>query len=179
MCHVAVDTWLFASSTRRHQNYVFPCSIHPSITRCSLSPSLLRSLAPSLKPWTPSPVPSPLDALPSVGRVSDPPFFSTAPPTPIPLSRDQVGYHLCTFSLQRGSIGCQLQTVMLPNCPFVTSVQFAPLNFAVLIGYGRCQSPEPNNGNGYAVLRCIKLSTCKQERLRTEVSSASASMDNS
>ena len=57
-----------------------------------------------------------------------------------------VGYHLRTFSLQKRSIGMPLQTVALPNCPFVTSVQFAPLNFAVLIGYGRCQaSPHPHS----------------------------------
>ena len=101
----------------------------------------------------------------------------TAPPTAPPTSRPncrrppaprQVGYHLRTFSLQRGSIGAQLQTVALPNCPFVTSVQFAPLNFAVLIGYGRCQQPE-TGGSGYAVLRCIQFNTRSSHRLRTEV----------
>jgi hypothetical protein len=67
----------------------------------------------------------------------------------------QVGYHLRTFSLQRRSMGVQLQTVALPNCPFVTSVQFAPLSFAVLIGYGRCQAPALEQAPQYAVLRCI------------------------
>ena len=52
-----------------------------------------------------------------------------------------VGYHLRIFSLQRPTLGSALQTVTLPNCPFVTSVQFAPLSFAVLIGYGRSQRP--------------------------------------
>ena len=50
-----------------------------------------------------------------------------------------VGYHLRIFSLQRPTLGSALQTVTLPNCPFVTSVQFCPLTLAVLIGYGRCQ----------------------------------------
>ena len=52
-------------------------------------------------------------------------------------------------------MGVQLQTVALPNCPFVTSVQFAPLSFAVLIGYGRCQVPALESAPQYAVLRCI------------------------
>ena len=68
-----------------------------------------------------------------------------------------VGYHLRTFSLQRRSMGVQLQTVALPNCPFVTSVQFAPLSFAVLIGYGRCQMPSVEHAPQYAVLRCIEF----------------------
>ena len=51
-----------------------------------------------------------------------------------------VGYHLRIFSLERPSLGTHLQTVTLPNCPFVTSVQFCPLTLAVLIGYGRCQA---------------------------------------
>merc|ERR1719217_388168 len=67
----------------------------------------------------------------------------------------QIGYHLRTFSLQRRSMGQALQTVALPNCPFVTSVQFAPLSFAVLIGYGRCQAPSLDQSPQYAVLRCI------------------------
>merc|ERR1719240_706594 len=67
----------------------------------------------------------------------------------------QVGYHLRTFSLQRRSMGEPLQTVALPNCPFVTSVQFAPLAYAVLIGYGRCQAPALDQAPQYAVLRCI------------------------
>jgi len=69
----------------------------------------------------------------------------------------QVGYHLRVFSLQRRSIGEPLQTVALPNCPFVTSVQFAPLSFAVLIGYGRCQAPAVEQSRQYAVLRCIEF----------------------
>ena len=69
----------------------------------------------------------------------------------------QVGYHLRTFSLQRRSMGVALQTVALPNCPFVTSVQFAPLPFAVLIGYGRCQAPALAQAPQYAVLRCIEF----------------------
>jgi len=69
----------------------------------------------------------------------------------------QVGYHLRVFSLQRRSIGEPLQTVALPNCPFVTSVQFAPLSFAVLIGYGRCQAPAIEQSQQYAVLRCIEF----------------------
>merc|ERR1719327_223485 len=69
-----------------------------------------------------------------------------------------VGYHLRTFSLQKGSMGVPLQTVALPNCPFVTSVQFAPLSFAVLIGYGRCQAPAVDQAPQYAVLRCIAFS---------------------
>ena len=69
-----------------------------------------------------------------------------------------VGYHLRTFSLQKGSMGVPLQTVALPNCPFVTSVQFAPLSFAVLIGYGRCQAPALDQAPQYAVLRCIAFS---------------------
>jgi len=69
-----------------------------------------------------------------------------------------VGYHLRTFSLQRRTIGEPLQTVALPNCPFVTSVQFAPLSFAVLIGYGRCQAPALDQAPQYAVLRCIAFS---------------------
>ena len=72
----------------------------------------------------------------------------------------QVGYHLRTFSLQRRSMGAPLQTVALPNCPFVTSVQFAPLSYAVLIGYGRCQAPPgvpPAQQPQYAVLRCIQF----------------------
>ena len=52
-------------------------------------------------------------------------------------------------------MGEPLQTVALPNCPFVTSVQFAPLSFAVLIGYGRCQAPALDQSPQYAVLRCI------------------------
>ena len=52
-------------------------------------------------------------------------------------------------------MGEPLQTVALPNCPFVTSVQFAPLSFAVLIGYGRCQAPAIDQAPQYAVLRCI------------------------
>lgn len=71
--------------------------------------------------------------------------------------RLQVGYHLRTFSLQRRSMGEPLQTVALPNCPFVTSVQFAPLSFAVLIGYGRCQAPSVDQAPQYAVLRCISF----------------------
>ena len=51
----------------------------------------------------------------------------------------QVGYHLRVFSLEKPTLGSHLQTVTLPNCPFVTSVQFCPLTLAVLIGYGRCQ----------------------------------------
>jgi len=51
----------------------------------------------------------------------------------------QVGYHLRVFSLEKPTLGQHLQTVTLPNCPFVTSVQFCPLTLAVLIGYGRCQ----------------------------------------
>ena len=50
-----------------------------------------------------------------------------------------VGYHLRVFSLEKPTLGQHLQTVTLPNCPFVTSVQFCPLTLAVLIGYGRCQ----------------------------------------
>jgi hypothetical protein len=69
----------------------------------------------------------------------------------------QVGYHLRTFSLQRRSMGEALQTVALPNCPFVTSVQFAPLSFAILIGYGRCQAPSVDQAPQYAVLRCISF----------------------
>jgi len=69
----------------------------------------------------------------------------------------QVGYHLRTFSLQRRSMGQNLQTVALPNCPFVTSVQFAPMPFAVLIGYGRCQAPALEQAPQYAVLRCIEF----------------------
>ena len=65
-------------------------------------------------------------------------------------------------------MGQQLQTVALPNCPFVTSVQFAPLNFAVLIGYGRCQAPEPGNASRYAVLRCVKFATRTSRRLGTQ-----------
>ena len=68
-----------------------------------------------------------------------------------------MGYHLRTFSLQRRSMGEALQTVALPNCPFVTSVQFAPLSFAVLIGYGRCQAPSVDQAPQYAVLRCISF----------------------
>lgn len=70
-----------------------------------------------------------------------------------------VGYHLRIFSLQRPTLGSALQTVTLPNCPFVTSVQFCPLTLAVLIGYGRCQvtTPEAQPGSQYAVLRCIKF----------------------
>ena len=66
-----------------------------------------------------------------------------------------VGYHLRVFSLQRRSMGQHLQTVALPNCPFVTSVQFAPLSHTLLIGYGRCQAPTADQGPPYAVLRCI------------------------
>ena len=69
----------------------------------------------------------------------------------------EVGYHLRTFSLQRRSMGVVLQTVALPNCPFVTSVQFAPLPYAVLIGYGRCQTPALEQAPQYAVLRCIEF----------------------
>jgi hypothetical protein len=99
----------------------------------------------------------------------------------------QVGYHLRVFSLEKPTLGSHLQTVTLPNCPFVTSVQFCPLTLAVLIGYGRCQvralwlalphapppalpvapspsvlgvqvtAPEAQPGSQYAVLRCIKF----------------------
>ena len=55
----------------------------------------------------------------------------------------QVGYHLRVFSLEKPTLGSHLQTVTLPNCPFVTSVQFCPLTLAVLIGYGRCQVHAP------------------------------------
>ena len=55
-------------------------------------------------------------------------------------------------------MGEPLQTVALPNCPFVTSVQFAPLSYAVLIGYGRCQAPALDQAPQYAVLRCIAFS---------------------
>ena len=55
----------------------------------------------------------------------------------------QVGYHLRVFSLEKPTLGSHLQTVTLPNCPFVTSVQFCPLRLAVLIGYGRCQVHAP------------------------------------
>jgi len=79
----------------------------------------------------------------------------------------EVGYHLRIFSLHGDSVGQHLQTVALPNCPFVTSVQFAPLNFAVLIGYGRCQA-EPGNAAGYAVLRCIEFTTRSTRRLLTQ-----------
>ena len=53
-----------------------------------------------------------------------------------------------------------LQTVALPNCPYVTSVQFSPLVASVLIGYGRCQQQPPTATGGadsptYAVLRCV------------------------
>jgi len=68
-----------------------------------------------------------------------------------------VGYHLRTFSLQKHTMGQPLQTVALPNCPFVTSVQFSPLPFAVLIGYGRCQAPSLDQAPQYAVLRCIEF----------------------
>ena len=68
-----------------------------------------------------------------------------------------VGYHLRTFSLQKRTMGQPLQTVALPNCPFVTSVQFAPLSHAVLIGYGRCQAPPLESGPQYAVLRCVEF----------------------
>lgn len=70
-----------------------------------------------------------------------------------------VGYHLRVFSLEKPTLGSHLQTVTLPNCPFVTSVQFCPLTLAVLIGYGRCQvtAPEAQPGSQYAVLRCIKF----------------------
>eukprot|EP00966_Prymnesium_polylepis_P188385 4365737-Prymnesium_polylepis.1 len=111
---------------------------------------------------TPSLAPLPSKRGPSARAV--PPFD----PPLAPGSFAQVGYHLRTFSLLKGSIGEQLQTVALPNCPFVTSVQFAPLNFAVLIGYGRCQTPE-NGQTGYAVLRCIQFHTRSQHRLSTEV----------
>ena len=72
----------------------------------------------------------------------------------------QEGYHLRVFSLQPTSRGQQLQTVALPNCPFVTSVQFSPLTTSVLIGYGRCQAPPgvpPAQQPQYAVLRCIQF----------------------
>ncbi|EOD29227.1 hypothetical protein EMIHUDRAFT_203781 [Emiliania huxleyi CCMP1516] len=46
------------------------------------------------------------------------------------------GYHLKTVSLQPRSLGQVLQTVALPNCPYVTSVQFSPLVASVLIGCG-------------------------------------------
>jgi hypothetical protein len=46
-----------------------------------------------------------------------------------------VGYHLRVFSLQHRSLGARLQTVALPNCPFVTSVQFSPRPHALLIGH--------------------------------------------
>jgi len=69
------------------------------------------------------------------------------------------GYHLKTFSLQPNSLGQVLQTVALPNCPYVTSVQFSPLVASVLIGYGRCQQQQPTLGGAapptYAVLRCV------------------------
>lgn len=70
-----------------------------------------------------------------------------------------IGYHLRIFSLERPTLGAHLQTVTLPNCPFVTSVQFCPLTLAVLIGYGRCQvtTPDAEPGSQYAVLRCIKF----------------------
>ena len=80
----------------------------------------------------------------------------TPPPPPPP----QEGYHLRVFSLQPTSRGQQLQTVALPNCPFVTSVQFSPLTTSVLIGYGRCQAPPgvpPAQQPQYAVLRCIQF----------------------
>lgn len=69
----------------------------------------------------------------------------------------QSGYYLCTYSLQTGSVGTALQAVALPNCPYITSVQFSPLTMAVLIGYGRCQTPAQATQESprYAVLRCI------------------------
>lgn len=74
-----------------------------------------------------------------------------------------------TFSLQRRTMGEALQTIALPNCPFVTSVQFAPLSFAVLIGYGRCQAPAPDAGPQYAVLRCVEFQPhTGNRRQRTE-----------
>ncbi len=51
----------------------------------------------------------------------------------------QAGYFLRTYSLHGRALGTPLQTVTLPNCPYVTSVQFSPLTMAVLVGYGRCQ----------------------------------------
>lgn len=80
----------------------------------------------------------------------------------------QVGYRLRTLSLQRQSLGVQLQTVALPNCPYVTSVQFSPLTTAVLIGYGRCQVPPQQAAPQYAVLRCIQFRGDRQEDMSTE-----------
>jgi len=81
------------------------------------------------------------------------------------------GYHLKTVSLQPRSLGQVLQTVALPNCPYVTSVQFSPLVASVLIGYGRCQQPPPNATNEpptYAVLRCVAFrGDSKQEAAAT------------
>jgi len=82
------------------------------------------------------------------------------------------GYHLKTVSLQPRSLGQVLQTVALPNCPYVTSVQFSPLVASVLIGYGRCQQPPPNATNEpptYAVLRCVAFrGDSKQEAAATD-----------
>merc|ERR1712087_231105 len=76
----------------------------------------------------------------------------------------QVGYRLRSFSLQLHSLGVQLQTVALPNCPYVTSVQFSPLTDAVLIGYGRCQAPHQQQASSqYAVLRAIQFGGDAQE----------------
>ena len=80
-----------------------------------------------------------------------------------------MGYHLRTFSLQRRSMGEPLQTVALPNCPFVTSVQFAPLSFAVLIGYGRCQAPAIDQAPQYAVLRCIAFAPSSPSGARRQL----------
>jgi len=80
----------------------------------------------------------------------------------------QVGYRLRSFSLQRHSLGVQLQTVALPNCPYVTSVQFSPLTDAVLIGYGRCQAPQQHQAPQYAVLRGIQFRGDRQEEMTTE-----------
>jgi len=69
----------------------------------------------------------------------------------------QTGYHLRTYSLQKGSVGVVVQSVALSNCPYITSVQFSPLTVAILIGYGRCQQPQGSaqDNSRYAVLRCI------------------------
>jgi len=65
-------------------------------------------------------------------------------------------------------MGAHLQTVALPNCPFVTSVQFSPLAHAVLIGYGRCQAPALDEAPQYSVLRCIAFERNSRGRQRTE-----------
>ena len=66
-------------------------------------------------------------------------------------------------------MGEPLQTVALPNCPFVTSVQFAPLSFAVLIGYGRCQAPAIDQAPQYAVLRCIAFAPSSPSGARRQL----------